>query len=874
MRIYLLLVIALGGISKVSAQQDDLISLRVEREDNLSVVFAALSTRYGLQFGYNPALLEGQSATIGAIEGTLPFVIHALLGEGIDIHMVSPKQVLLRQRAHAQDQHVRSLGGVILDDRTKQPVEDVLVYSGGFQTETISDHSGAFELAWEDDDLSQVLILHRVGYDEIFIDLSERSSGSLDTLFIREAPVAMPEIVVRSRTLDHSDSSDRSIFSTRPILQNFAMSGNDVIRGLQRLPGVVAHDDGTAALQIRGSEPTAALVLLDGIPLHRADHFYGIFGAVNGDHISSFTLYKNDFPLEYGGKTAGVLKLEGADVIDEWHGNIDINLLTSSLHLKAPISEKIGLVVSARTTYRNAAETDLYEMPIVADLREELLRPRSQVLQTSPQFNFSDLNAKLIYQMSPTQKLDVNFFRSRDRFQNSYDLTFASRNGTVTTRNNERLRNLESWSSDGMSLNYLNVLNEKYVIKANAYYSDYRSSGEVASFLVRGKEGAERQRLDFANAQQNSLASYGGFAMLEKNENSQKLQIGLTFNQYDNLVSIEEDEVLLLGSALQSYTIGAFSGYTYENDLVSLTLGTRVGYYSGTAKWFLSPRVNAFFQVGDGLKLKGALGYNYQFVQGLDYENRLGQSLNLLVINSEARYPFSRSINAMLGAQFEKGSWTLDAEFYQKLVSGVIEYSLLFPGFDNGIKPASTRNFDFFVGEGTILGADLNMTYSKKRYQGSVVYTLSRNTNSFPRIRHGQSFFSRNDRRHQVKFLQGLSLGAVQIGVEYYFTSGRPYLDLAGVKFGESRRNLIPRSRLPDYHRVDLSLAYQTRLLGQQARLSLSVFNLLDRDNVKYLQYVYSVPDNQQGNGDIRTLVGTETNLLPRTINLGLKVSF
>ena len=47
----------------------------------------------------------------------------------------------------------------------------------------------------------------------------------------------------------------------------------DIFRSLQLLPGIQMGTSGTADLFIRGGTPDQNLILLDGIPIYKPDHF-------------------------------------------------------------------------------------------------------------------------------------------------------------------------------------------------------------------------------------------------------------------------------------------------------------------------------------------------------------------------------------------------------------------------------------------------------------------------------------------------------------------------------------------------------------------------------------------------------------------------
>ncbi len=65
----------------------------------------------------------------------------------------------------------------------------------------------------------------------------------------------------------------------------------DLLKSLQRLPGVQSGVDGGAGLYVRGSGPDQNLLLLNGVPLYNASHLFGFFSVFNADAINNVDFY-------------------------------------------------------------------------------------------------------------------------------------------------------------------------------------------------------------------------------------------------------------------------------------------------------------------------------------------------------------------------------------------------------------------------------------------------------------------------------------------------------------------------------------------------------------------------------------------------------
>ena len=167
-----------------------------------------------------------------------------------------------------------------------------------------------------------------------------------------------------------------------------------------------------------------------------------------------------------------------------------------------------------------------------------------------------------------------------------------------------------------------------------------------------------------------------------------------------------------------------------------------------------------------------------------------------------------------------------------------------------------------------------------KAYTSWLSYTLSKSTSQFNEINAGQPFLAQNDRRHQLKWVNAYQWKNWQFSMDYIFASGRPYLDLTQVNSGFRSRNFLPLSdrlnRLPDYHRMDIGIRYNWPIKAKfDFEVGLSVFNVFNRQNVKYRQFIYAIepPFNKRDKLN-SSVIGTDFGLLDRQLNFNVLLRF
>jgi hypothetical protein len=199
------------------------------------------------------------------------------------------------------------------------------------------------------------------------ITVAPKSDQRLD-FDLEIEPVKGAEITVtaeRTRFKEQVEIS-RTSLSFREIKTAPAFIESDLFRSLQLLPGVIAQNDFSAALIVRGGSPDENLILLDGTEVYNPYHIGGVFSTFNADAIADAEFLAGGFPAEYGGRISSVIKItskegnskNGRLTTNSWlgkywdisHGRGEISALSSRIMLEGP-SYKGGWMFSGRRTY-------------------------------------------------------------------------------------------------------------------------------------------------------------------------------------------------------------------------------------------------------------------------------------------------------------------------------------------------------------------------------------------------------------------------------------------------------------------------------------------------------------------------------------------
>jgi len=678
--------------------------------------------------------------------------------------------------------------------------------------------------------------------------------------------------------------------------------GNDVFRGLQLLPGISASDDLSSELKIRGSNGDENMVIFDGITLYKVDHFYGVFSAINPSIVNQVKVFKNAFPVEYGGRTAGVIDLASHAVVEpKIGGKLQADLLTTSAHLALPITDKMGLLIGGRTTNKNVADTDLFSL--IND--EEALtdnRPNNNtptLTKLNPAFKFYDVNAKWIWQINQKSAVSASYFKGYDELNTVYELEFETKNNRGNKRdeikNTETLNEFAKWNNQGASLQLNHQWNPKINTNINLAYSNYKEDQSINSTLVR--EITKRPRPGMPpnpdNTRRDTVFVNNSFANAVKGielniKNSwiinKKQQLVFGYHLVNNEVSsnLVVDDRLFLNDNLTGSQHSAYLQYNLINfNKLNIGLGLRNTFYSVTQKNYLSPRISLSYEVTDHLTLKASCSQYYQFLRTNGREDRFGKSYDYWVLSTDEpkKSPVASSKQCMLGFNLKQEGFELDVEAYYKNLDGVTEFAPTATGFIEGeVNTASNKLFELYEGIGTSKGIDVLLKKSAGKYTGWLSYTWSQTLHSFPKIDNGNWFPSQDDRRHQIKLVNQYRYKKFDFSAVYVFSSGRAYTDLTKIPIQEDRKKLTANdriSRLKDYARLDISAGYKFNLGSAKARVGASIFNVLNRENVKYKQYIRSIPNERTADGKlINQITGIEALMLGFTPNVSFSLEF
>ena len=615
----------------------------------------------------------------------------------------------------------------------------------------------------------------------------------------------------------------------------------DLVKAITLLPGISSGGEGTPGFNVRGGSNDQNLILLDEATLFNSSHLFGFFSVFNPDAIKNLKLYKGGIPAKYGGRVASVLDIyqkEGNK--NEFRANGGIGLVSSRVLFEGPLKkEKGSFLFGGRSTYAHLF-LPLFDIDNIA--------------------YFYDINTKLSYRLDVDNKIYLSGYFGRDVFNvsNSFENTYG--NTVVNFRWNhlfsdKLFSNLSLIYSDyyyGLDLNFVGFkwnsgiqnMNVKFDLKQylNDHFSlEYGLQSTYYGFnpgIIQPNgptSGINREELTKKNAFENAVY------LDIKQQVSEKISLryGARLSSFlrlgqDELNSYDDDNPLIFNPELQIYqavdptgTINRSSG-SVEASFINI-----------------EPRLSLSYLFNENSSVKASY-------------NRMAQYLHLLS-NTTAPTPLDvwapsgKYIKPQLLDQIALGyfknynDYSFEIEAYYKKTKNRIDYI-------DGANLIANKAIEQVIlnGRSRAYGLEVLLRKNDGRLKGWLAYTLSKSEQqtegrkpSETGINNGNWYNTPFDKTHDISVTSSYDLNKKwTLNANFLYQTGQPTTYPNGkyiynglvIPTYEARNS----SRLPSYHRFDLSAKYipkPNKTKAWRGEWVFSAYNIYNRKNAQSLNF-------------------------------------
>lgn len=757
----------------------------------------------------------------------------------------------------------------LVEHRDGSPIAYAAIFDESKKYYAFTDEYGDCFLRLPKKMTGQKLTVHSLAHENK--EVIFQAEPSFQTITLNDEPNVSEAVHIQTIKKKMQALHDEGIHIHDDLLEKLSKNSifsSDVLRTMQMLAGVNVTNDSKASIRIRGAHEDATLLMLDHMPIYKADHFYGIFGAFNNYYVDKAVLFKNNIPVEYGGRTSGMVKLESTRPRSDLNVQFDINLLFTGVSAEIPLSKSWALKVAGRKSYTNLVRSKFYDLSKRDDLNELIGQSRNNLILSIPKFDFEDYNAKLSYSKG-NHSFEANAFLSNDKFKDSYTKSFKIKNITVNT---ETFSQISTWANQTFGANH-RFENKDIQVLTSAYHTAYRNQYDIFSNLLKREQtGFIRDSLQILN---HNLITDQGIKSSIILKKIYHWQLGGEHILHNNELYIENGKTAVFELIKAGRESNFFSQMSFgKKDGFFVEPAVRWSYFHSLNQAFFLPQLNVTYALNDHVVLKSSAGKQAQWIRQFNHENVLGQTQQFFALGNGSSIPIGQSTNYMLGMWASKGNISFDVEMYYRTLDGAITHATNLPR----LRPKnSIPVFRIFSGEARYYGVDFTTVYESKKWFSMVTYTISKSENRFRAIFKNQFYPTPEDSRHQFKWINTLSIGKFDVSINYFGATGRPYLDLSDISNVQERENLNILNyikNLSDYHRLDVGVSFKLQLFRQESQIGFSVFNLTNHTNVKYRQFVYEVSGVGLNQPPRNSVLGSDVTQLDRTFNLSFSITF
>ncbi len=805
------------------------ISIQVVDEP-LNEVLDQLAKKYDLKISYDSdelsefivtLELENEPLTLAFEKLLSPFYLKAKKSKGNFYYIFSTE---------------RNAVLLIQDSESKDPISFATIQILGTYKGNTTNISGISRLSF--DQTNSILLINAFGYKTQEINPSEYPGDtiniSMEINSLELETVTVLDYLNRGIRLKEDVSTPIIQISEMEVLPGLPEA--DVLLTTQMLPGWESSNENAADINVRGSDPSQTLIYWDRIPVYKAAHYFGQITSLIPGMANEVSAYKNYIPTSFSGATSGLLNIAAEDSINhDTRFTSNTTLTHTELTLKSGLSEKFSVQMGGRFSYNHIINTPLfnaYSNKLFEGFRD--FEDDNQDDQLS-ELKFWDVNAKAIYQPDQKNYLSLSVLVNDD--QMNYEGGESDENVESTQNHLETFR--------GANLLYTHQFNSNWTGSLSASISDY--DAEDSSNNLFGDEELTDFDSSFISNQLNTIELKSGFVY--KGWRNNRIEFGYQMHRYETSLQFNEWSEFEGSVDEQRTTRETANGFYAMGDLNMgskwiLRPQLRVDYFSNEEELVINPVLNTQYKLNDGLWLKASAGTYSQALSSLNDATISASNVtsSIWVLAGEEDTEVVKSQQFSLGFLYQRKGWIVDLDIYTKNVEGISAINL----FESSVE----EELDFELGTSNSSGLDLMVRKNFGRYNTWLSYTYSQTENTFDNI--GQSFSSSLDRPHQFRWTHTYILNAFEFSLGWSFKSGAPYTQATQVGFEPEDDEYfliyepINSSRLPDYHRMDLSVWY--RFAPKRGKWNgvagLGLMNLYNRENIWKRFYLLEDMDN------------------------------
>jgi hypothetical protein len=754
-----------------------------------------------------------------------------------------------------------TVSGIVLDGKSGQPLPGAMVAVRSLELGAVSDGAGIFNLSLKPG--NYITQISCVGYETLTTTLKVLSSGSI-TIELFEKSIRIEEVNVFAKRADRNITGDKMSLveiDRKGIRQLPLVTGEkDLIRSFSMLPGIKSTGEFGTGISVRGGGNDQNLFLLEETQLYNTSHVFGLISAISPDIVSNVSLYKGFIPPEYGERASSVIDIQVKRGNEKkYAANGGIGLFSSRLAVEGPIvKDKVSFLVAGRSSYS-----------------DWLLNYMPDVQLANSSAKFYDLYAGVHANLNNKNRLYGMFYNSYDFFNYDKQLHYSNKNMSGELKWNYARNSSVDYS---VALAFSN----NGIVKDDLEYAtkSYRLRNSVNSVTLRGdvaynlnqrhaiKAGVEAIRYIISQGDQEpwDSLSKARSIKLETNkglETALYLTDNVTLNSHFSLnLGIRYSMFFNLGpNTIYNYRSAPYSDATllsadyYKNN-------TLIKMYNGP-----EPRFSFRYQINNSASAKVSYSRNIQYLSLVSASAVQSPDDIWQLANTYIKPIISNAYAAGIYKNFKQNTFETSVEFYYRSLKNLTDYK-------NGAKltldtwPDSVMNMplvnmpletELINAIGRNYGVEIMVKKNLGNLEGWIAYTYSRSLKRTHSdyaeeiIRENKFYPSSYDRPHDFNTMLTYHYNRrLRFSANFTYSTGRAVTLPEAIYYIDKTWNVTyrPRNseRLPDYHRLDLSVSLDESLRIKKkwkGSWTFSVLNVYGRKNAYSVFFKSEIPTEE-----------------------------
>ena len=716
------------------------------------------------------------------------------------------------QYSFSQSSNTGIIKGTVVDDITQSPVQGATVEIPETSNLTKTNSKGEFQFNELATGIYQIRV-KALGYENhIKSELVVTASKPLETL-IKLNPKGITTDLINVEANSFDQSSDVNVSSINLDYEEIRRAPGateDISRMLQSAPGIAIGNDQRNDIIIRGGSPAENLILIDGIEIPNINHFgtdgssSGAIGFINSRFIQSTDMLTGGFPSLYGDKLSGVINInfrEGSR--KNFFGDVNLSIAGFGAIFEGPLTSKGSYLFSVRRSY--------------LELVKSAIR-----LTSVP--NYWDINLKVVYDLSPKDKLSLIGLSGIDKIDFSGESAEDNPYGNSNSNQN----------TYATGINYKKLFRKGFIQTVLAY--------NVTDYYVKQIEGQTAEIRFLNEAVNKETGLYTDLKYQLSQSFILNTGLGGKYANINNILYLKGDtnaagyvyDTINANVDIRTSKLFMHANLTskFFNDRVNLNTGFRVDYFEYISnQTYFSPRVGLSVNVNPITSLNFAWGIYHQSPEYIwlvsSPANNLLNNIQSIHYIAGIEHFFASDIKANIEVYYKKYDdypvW-IDIPTYI-LIDGGAEFG------PNIVGQASS------AGYGYVNGIDISI---HKKLSGNGLYGMlnySYINSSFTALA-GNNKPGAFDPGNQVTLIAGYQFNDGWLaGIKFKYSGGRPYTPINEQASKQVNRAVFATddfnsARYPYYMRVDVRVDKKFDFQKSNITAYLELQNVFDRQNI------------------------------------------